>query len=94
MDNTNETEEKKASGFQDSSTSHQKSSEMSSKSYSSPTDNADEEEELEIDEVSLRRNIMACGNNSKMSKSASGSSNSSSSSRSSKSASEKKESSK
>lgn len=44
MDNTNETEEKKASGFQDSSTSHQKSSEMSSKSYSSPTDNADEEE--------------------------------------------------
>ena len=49
MDNTNETEEKKASGFQDSSTSHQKSSEMSSKSYSSPTDNADEEEELEID---------------------------------------------
>ena len=41
MDNTNETEEKKASGFQDSSTSHQKSSEMSSKSYSSPTDNAD-----------------------------------------------------
>ena len=28
MDNTNETEEKKASGFQDSSTSHQKSSEM------------------------------------------------------------------
>ena len=53
MDNTNETEEKKASGFQDSSTSHQKSSEMSSKSYSSPTDNADEEEELEIDEVSF-----------------------------------------
>lgn len=52
MDNTNETEEKKASGFQDSSTSHQKSSEMSSKSYSSPTDNADEEE-LEIDEVSF-----------------------------------------
>ena len=37
MDNTNETEEKKASGFQDSS----------------PTDNADEEEELEIDEVSF-----------------------------------------
>lgn len=53
MYNTNETEEKKASGFQDSSTSHQKSSEMSSKSYSSPTDNADEEEELEIDEVSF-----------------------------------------
>ncbi|MEI3544827.1 MAG: hypothetical protein V8R23_00885 [Alphaproteobacteria bacterium] len=26
---------------------------MSSKSYSSPTDNADEEEELEIDEVSF-----------------------------------------
>ena len=53
MDNTTAPEEQKASGFQDSSSSHQKSSEMSSKSYSSPTDNADEEEELEIDEVSF-----------------------------------------